>query len=153
MLEYLIYLTGPIGGCSYAEATTWREQFTKMLAGYNAKCLNPMRSKDYLAVETSIDSVEYDTPLSCPRGVYSRDRWDSMRCDLMVANLLDTEKVSIGTMMEFAWANSQGIPIIMIMKEDNMHNHILVRGSPGFRVDTLEEAAELAKAILALEAN
>ncbi|MHC4188392.1 MAG: hypothetical protein ACYSUB_01730 [Planctomycetota bacterium] len=146
----LIYLTGPIGGCSYGEATTWRGQVTAMLVGYNAKCLSPMRGKDYLAQETSIDDVEYETPLSCPKGVYTRDRWDSLRCDLMIANLLGSKKVSIGTMMEWAWADSQGTPIIMVMEEDNIHNHLLVRGGPGYRVDTLDEAVVLAKAILAL---
>ncbi len=151
MKEYLVYMTGPIGGCSYAGATTWRAQFTAMLAGFNAKCLSPMRGKEYLANETDIDSHEYNTASSCPKGVYTRDRWDSMRCDLMVANLLDAKTISIGTMMEFAWGDSQGTPIIMIMEETNAHNHLLVRGAPGFRVNTLEEAAVLAKAILALE--
>ena len=150
-MDYLVYMTGPIGGCSYDGATTWRKQFTEMLAGYNAKCLSPMRGKEYLAQETSIDDVEYDTASSCPKGVYTRDRWDSLRCDLMVANLADAECVSIGTMMEWAWADSQGTPIIMVMGGNNIHNHILVKGGPGFRVNTLREAAELAKAILALE--
>lgn len=147
----LIYLTGPIGYCSYDEAVTWRDQFTTSLAGYDVKCLSPMRGKEYLAGETSIDSIEYNTPMSCSKGVYTRDRWDSLRCDLMIANLRDAKRLSIGTMVEWAWADSQGTPIIMVMKEDNIHNHILVEGGPGFRVDTLGEAAELAIVILALE--
>lgn len=152
MSEYLLYMTGPIGGCTYDKATEWRDDFTQMLAGYaGVKCLSPMRGKDYLVNDMSIDSVEYSTPSSCPKGVYTRDRWDSMRCDLMVANLLDAKKVSIGTIIEWGWANSRGTPIIMVMEDDNIHNHILIKGAPGFRVKTLEEAAELAKAILALE--
>jgi hypothetical protein len=110
-----------------------------------------MRGKEYLVGDMSIDSVEYETPSSCPKGVYTRDRWDSLRCDLMVANLLDASKVSIGTMMEWAWADSRGTPVLMVMEADNIHNHILVRGGPGFRVNTLEEAAELTRAMLALE--
>lgn len=151
MTEYLLYMTGPIGGCSYAGATSWRDRFTELLLAYNVKCLSPMRGKEYLVGDTSIDDVEYETPSSCPKGVYTRDRWDSLRCDLMVANLLDATRVSIGTMMEFAWADSRGTPVIFVMEEDNIHNHILVKGGPGFRVNTLEEAAELVKAMLALE--
>ena len=152
MPKYLLYMTGPIGGCTYDGATGWRDKFTELLAGYEeVKCLSPMRGKDYLVGETSIDSEEYDTPSSCPKGVYTRDRWDSMRCDIMVANLLGVRRLSVGTMIEWAWANSQGTPVIMVMEEDNVHNHILVRGGPGFRVSTLEEAAELTKAMLALE--
>lgn len=151
MTNYLIYMTGPIGGCSYAGATTWRNQLTKMLADYNAMCLSPMRGKGYLTQETSIDDVEYDTPLSCPKGVYTRDRWDALRCDLMIANLLGVRRLSAGTLIEWAWADSQGTPVIMTMEENNIHNHILVEGGPGYRVNTLEEAAELAKVILALE--
>ena len=152
MPEYLVYMTGPIGGCSYAGATTWRDKFNSLLAGYdNVKCLSPMRNKEYLVGDMSIDSVEYETPSSCPKGVYTRDRWDSLRCDLMVANLLDATRVSIGTMIEFGWADSRGIPVIFVMEADNIHNHILIRGGPGFRVATLGEAAELTKAMLALE--
>lgn len=151
MTEYLVYMTGPIGGCTYEGATEWRDDLTLMLAGYNVKCLSPMRGKNYLVGETSIDSVEYDTPASCPKGVYTRDRWDSLRCDIMVANLLGIKRLSVGTLIEWAWANSQGTPVIMVMEEDNIHNHILVKGGPGFRVETLEEAAELVKAMLALE--
>jgi nucleoside 2-deoxyribosyltransferase len=147
----LIYLAGPIAGCSYKAATSWRRQFTKSLADYDVKCLSPLRGKEELAGETSIDSIEYEKPLTCPKGVYTRDRWDCHRCDLMVANLLGARRLSVGTMMEWAWTDSQGTPVIMVMEEDNIHNHILVEGGPGFRANTLEEATVLAIEILALE--
>lgn len=153
MLKPLIYLAGPIGGCSYAGATCWRDEFTNMLQGYRVKCVNPMRGKETLIDEVSIDDIEYTTPLTCAKGIYTRDRWDCLRCSLMVANLLDTKCISIGTIIEWGWANSKNTPIIMVMEENNIHNHVIVKGGPGFRVDTLREAVYLARDILDLEST
>jgi hypothetical protein len=35
----------------------------------------------------------------------TRDRFDATRCDVLLVNLLGAERVSIGTMMEVAWAD------------------------------------------------
>lgn len=111
-----------------------------------------MRNKEYLKDETDIDSVEYTDPLSCPKGVYARDRWDALRCDLLVVNLLGAKKPSLGSVMEIAWANSKGTPIIIVMEEEgNVHDHILVNEACGFRVSNIKTARQLAASILNLE--
>ena len=151
---YKIYLAGPVGGCNYDECTTWRDVWIDSFnyKYYGAECINPMRGKEYLKDETDIDSVEYDTPLSCPKGVYMRDRWDAMRCDLLVVNLLGARKPSLGSVMEIAWADAVGTPIIVIMEDKgNVHEHILINEACGFRVDTVDKARHLAASILNLE--
>ena len=61
-------------------------------------------------------------------------------------NFLDSgTRVSIGTVMEIAWAYERRIPIIVVMKEDNIHVHAMVNDCITYRVDTLEEGMYLAK--------
>jgi len=150
---YKIYLAGPIGGCDYAECTTWRKDWIEYFyCRYDAECISPMRDKEYLEDDECIDSVEYTDPLSCPKGVYARDRWDALRCDLLVVNLLGARKPSLGSVMEIAWADAVGTPIIVIMEDEgNVHEHILINEACGFRVDTVDKARLLAASILNLE--
>lgn len=151
-MSYSVYLAGPIGGCSYGECTSWREVFTRLLHGFDVECISPMRGKSYLKNETEIDKIRYSTPLSCPKGVYTRDRFDALRCDLLIVNLLGAQKPSLGSVMEIAWADAVGTPIVLVMEaEGNCHEHILIQEACGFRVESLEEAADLAVSILNLE--
>lgn len=151
MNTYTLYMAGPVKGLAYDTATDWRFWLADKLAGYNVECLDPLRGKDELQGETSIDRVEYDTPMSCPKGIYVRDRFDALRCDLLLVNLLDAEKPSLGSVMEIAWADALHKPIILVMEPGNIHEHAMVLGACGFRAQCLEEAAAIAIAVLNLK--
>lgn len=146
----LVYLAGPITGLSFGEATDWRQYAIKALAKEGIKGLSPLRCKDYLANEKSID-VQYDNyVLSTGKGITTRDRWDCHRSDALLVNLLGAEKVSIGTMMELGWANSAGKPIVLCMEDKgNPHDHAMVREVCGFVVNTLDHGIEVVKALFA----
>lgn len=146
-----IYLAGPITGLSYKESTQWRNDF-KNAVYPQIECFSPMRFKSYLSSEKVIldayDQVTY-SPLSTQRGVMTRDFFDCTRADIVVMNLLNTTKPSLGTVMEAAWTYQARIPLVAIMeKEGNPHDHGLIREAIGFRVETIEEAINVVKAIL-----
>ncbi|MHC4117579.1 MAG: hypothetical protein ACYSWO_08740 [Planctomycetota bacterium] len=145
-----LYLAGPITGCSFAGCTDWRKGVADALAGYNVECLDPMRGKDYLSGETNIGN-EYDTVLSCSRGIMTRDRFDCTRCDLLLVNFLGATKVSIGTVMEIAWADLCRIPIVIVSEDCNVHNHAMLSEACGFRVESLGSAIDVVKAVLNLK--
>ena len=151
MNTYTIYMAGPVKGLAYAEATGWRRGLISRLGAYNVECLDPLRGKDELIGETNIDRIEYDTALSCPTGIYVRDRFDALRCDLLLVNLLGAEKPSIGSAMEIAWADALHKPIILVMEPGNVHEHAMVLGACGFLSRSLDEAADIAIAILNLK--
>jgi len=142
-----VYLAGPITGSSYGTVTEWRDILTERLKG-TAQCLSPMRMKQYLSKEKEIADSYANTTLSNPRAITTRDRWDAMRCDILVVNFLGATKVSIGTILEIAWADSKRIPIILIMEDDNIHKHSMVMECAGFVVKTLEEAALVVEALV-----
>lgn len=136
----LVYLAGPISGTSYEISTDWRERFRWLIRPHVA--LSPMRGKSYLSSEAAIKD-SYDTPLSCARGIITRDRWDVQRCEVLVANLLDAQRVSIGTVMEIAWADAYRKPVIVVMEAGSLHDHAFIREVAGFWLLTLEEAAHI----------
>ena len=144
-----IYLAGPISGCSFDECVDWRDHF-KTLIPKSIQCLSPMRGKDFLKAKGIInDSYESDGPMATQRGIMTRDFFDCTRSDIVIANLLDTKIVSVGTCMEIAWAFMNKTPLIAIMEEEgNLHDHPMIREAVGFRVTTLEDAANVAVSVL-----
>lgn len=149
-MNKLVYLAGPITGCSYGGCTDWRNDSINRLALHGITGLNPMRAKEYLKAEKAITGSYEDKVMSCARGIITRDRFDTFRSDVLIVNFLGAKKVSIGTVMEVAWADSNRTPIIVVMeKEGNPHDHPMVNEATGFRVETLDEAISVAIRILA----
>lgn len=156
-LRPLIYLAGPITGCSWSGATSWREEVSKRLAAYSIDTASPMRWKRYLSGENKI-ADEYDThPLSTGKGIVCRDRNDVKRCDAVLMYLSGAEKVSIGTMIEVGWADAFGKPLIVVMEEPrgvydqineahhtikNPHEHGMVTTLASFVVQDLDVAID-----------
>lgn len=151
--EKTVYLAGPITGLSFAGCTEWRDAAVGRLAEDGVKGLSPMRAKEYLAHLTTISGHGREYAhlgvFATPRGVMTRDRFDCTRCDILLVNLLGAKAVSIGTVMEIAWADGRRIPIVVaIEKEGNPHEHMMVNEAIGFRVETLDEALAVTIAIL-----
>lgn len=147
-----VYLAGPISGLSFGECTDWRKEVALKL-GVSIQALSPMRAKEYLAQVPILSGhgKEYAHlgVLSSSRGVMTRDRFDATRCDVLFVNLLGAKQVSIGTVMEIAWADAHRTPIVCAMEErGNPHEHMMLNEAIGFRVATLEEAIHVTKAIL-----
>lgn len=148
-----VYLAGPIAGLNYAGATEWRDYVKQELNSVGIQALSPMRAKQYLkgVASFSTDGDVYKTlsVLSCNRGITTRDRFDCTTADVVVVNLLGAERVSIGTVMEIAWADVCRIPLVLIMEPDaNVHNHGMILECVGFHCHTLDEALAVTKAIL-----
>jgi nucleoside 2-deoxyribosyltransferase len=151
------YLAGPIKGCTYNGATDWRQKVKDCLADVGIIGISPMRAKNYLKGEAKVGQDEialkdsYDQfPLSTNKAILSRDYNDCTRSDAVIINFLGAEKVSIGTVMEAAWAHAARVPVIVVIEPDksNVHEHGLLLEVCNFRVATLEDAVAVAAAIL-----
>lgn len=141
-MNYKVYLAGPISGLPYKEATDWREKVNND-SPYWIKTISPLRSKNYLKSELVIGDNYKDFPLSTGKAITSRDYNDVKRSDAILVNLLGTTKISIGTVMEIAWAKSFSIPVILVMEDNNIHDHCMIRGSVGFVVNSLEAGIDV----------
>lgn len=147
MKQYLLYCAGAITGISYAGSTDWREYVSEKLPPF-ITAVSPMRGKKYLSQEKTVKASYEEIPLSSQKGIMTRDRMDVMRSDMVLVNLLGTEKVSIGSVMEVAWADAFRKPVILVMEKDNLHSHPMLREAAGFVVSDLDEAITIAIAVL-----
>lgn len=142
-----IYLAGPISGKSYDEVVTlYKEKieiFTKM--GYEILC--PMTGKSYLRNELEFKEHGYNNfPVSTNHAIFERDKWMVQNSDIILADLSNCgERISIGTMMELAWASFLGKHTIIILPKENIHRHAFVLESGDIIFETLEESIEYLK--------
>lgn len=161
MKQYLVYAAGSITGCSYDSSVNWREELSNVMPP-DIIVLSPLRGKTYLQdlnkidaqynegnkVNTSSSTHHLRAVMSSARGIMTRDFNDCIRSDAIVVNLLGAEKVSIGTVMEIAWAKAYNIPVILIIEDGNPHDHPMVNECVGFRVSNLNDAIIMLKMLL-----
>ena len=147
-----VYLAGPIRGQSYAEAVGWRSVAIARLGLYDVQGLSPMRNKEFLSRKRKIKGAYEEEIMSSQRGLTTRDRRDCTTSDVLIVNVLHAiEETSIGTMIEIGWADINRIPIIVVMKGKNVHDHPMVRDCAGYIVDTLDEAIDISLSILGID--
>lgn len=142
-----VYLSGPIAGLNYNGATNWRQQAARFLADHGIDALDPMRGKDYLAATTGPLQAqpEDDEIMSTARAITTRDRFDCMRADVVLVNLLQAgglPRLSLGTIMEVAWADAARIPIVCV-REDQTYQHPMFNEVIGFETPKLYDALDL----------
>lgn len=144
-----VYLAGPITGLTYGETIDWRDNVIAKLLPHYVKGLTPMRGKAFLGRATSI-ADHYENPSSTIVAINIRDHNDVYTSDAVLVNLLDSKRVSIGTVMEIAWARAYNKPVVLVMeKTGNVHEHAMLTYHT-IRVETLEEGVEQIKNILAV---
>jgi nucleoside 2-deoxyribosyltransferase len=138
----IIYLAGPISGKSYDEVVSLYKDKSNFLneVGYEVLC--PMTGKTYLRTELKFRESGYDGfPVSTNHAIFERDKWMVSNCDIILADLSNSgDRISIGTMMELAWASLLGKHTLIILPKDNVHKHAFVLESGDIVFETLEEA-------------
>ena len=129
------------------DAKRWRDYMKRNLPK-NIHVLSPLRGQVSIKKNSTINS-EYGDSLFCnQKAITHRDRYDVLKSDVMVVNLIGATRVSIGTMVELGWADSKGIPIVLIMEKDNIHSHPIVKELASFTVPDLDTAIKVVKSIL-----
>lgn len=148
--NFLVYLAGPITGVTYDGCTEWRT-WVKDNVDEDILTLSPMRGKQYIKERSKNGFVEMsyeDSHLSSAKGINTRDYNDVRRADAIFVNFLGATKVSIGTVMEIAWARAFNIPVVCVMEKDNIHHHSMLDYACGVIAETIEEGIVTLEALL-----
>lgn len=151
MTQKSVYLAGPITGLTYEECTEWRFKAKAVLNEAGIIAYSPMRGKEYLNDGKAIEAFNDRLPqrLSTQKGIVGRDHFDVIRSDAMLCNLLNTKKVTIGTMFELAWRYEHMLPTVLIIEDThNIHDHPFVMEAITYRTNNLNEGIELVKHLL-----
>lgn len=136
-MKQFIYLSGPMGGCKFKEMTEWRAYATEKLDSDTVKCISPTRS-----------FTEDFTPKETDKWINRRDYNDCVRSQVVLVNLVGMKHLSIGTIMEVAWAYQKQIPIVCVCEADGPQNHPMMKDSITHEVFTLDEGIAAAKELL-----
>ena len=137
-----IYTAGPVSGQSYEVVVgRFAEQVSRLeLMGYNVLC--PMTGKQYLRNELEFKKHGYnDHPLSTNHAIKERDRWMVGQSDIVLADMTQCNGiVSIGTCMEIAWADELKKHTLVVMEEDNIHQHCFILECADLVFETMDDA-------------
>ena len=148
----LVYLSGPITGLTYKEARFgWRKAFEKMLEP-GIGVLSPMRHEGHLAEMKNVPIEPDNLPthlFSHPKMIVSKDFLDIEECTIMVANFLEAQKVSQGTLIEMGYAHALGRTIITVAPpQDKIHNSPFIEVISNVIVPTVKDAAIIVNSLL-----
>jgi nucleoside 2-deoxyribosyltransferase len=146
MSKKKIYLAGPISGLTFEQSTEWRNEVKKMLAP-SIDGFSPMRGKEQLKREAVIVGAYGDDPLTSIDGINVRDHNDVRTSDAILVNFLGAKTVSIGTVMEIAWAQELRKPTVIVMETDNIHRHCILEYG-AIVVDNLMDGVQIINEIL-----
>lgn len=122
----------------------WRKNLALMLSvNPNIQVLSPYRGKDGILPEDELTHNQpYDNPLTSAKGIVRRDYNDVQRSSVVVANLYGAQQVSIGSVMELAWAYQLRIPVVAVMEDNNPHSHLMLQETFTYQFKNLEQASE-----------
>ncbi len=129
MSKLKVYLAGPIAGQTADGLSNSISEKVAILTDLGYLVYNPMIAKDNLIQKADVFTpFGYEAlPVATEHAIFARDKWMVQQSDIVIADLTSSgSRVSIGTMMEIAWANLQGKMVIVILPRDNIHDHLFV---------------------------
>jgi nucleoside 2-deoxyribosyltransferase len=94
------------------------------------KVLYPLVAKGYLRISKEPLKAYGNgegNPVSSSQAIIRRDHWMVINCDVCLVDLTGAKAVSIGCVMELAWAYDHSKHTILVMEADNIHQHSFVK--------------------------
>lgn len=148
MNSLTLYLAHPISGMTLEEVSGYYKEKRLELKNCvpHLKVLMPVMANQKVRTDLECRENGTNNPLGTNHHIIERDRWMVKQSDIVFVNLMSaTERVSIGSMMELAWAHDNGIHTIVAMGPDNTHRHGFVMEAADTVFDNSEDALEYIK--------
>lgn len=134
-----IYLAHQISGLSYEEVHAYYTEMTRVL-GVWYEILHPMTAKGTLRTELEFKAADYRSPVATNHAIAERDEWMVAQADVVFVNLLGNSHVSIGCVCELAWAHLLRKHTVVVMEEENIHQHAFILECADIVFATQDEA-------------
>lgn len=145
-----VYLAGPITGQQQSAATDWRQHVTKKVKR-DIICLSPVRDNvDYSDVKSRRAENDQLEDLLHGIKIVTRDRMDIMRSDVVLVNVMNQNKLSIGTIGEIFWADAYRKPVIIVKHNDSLYNHAMLDALCHWKFDDLDKAINQINTLLSM---
>jgi hypothetical protein len=150
-----IYLSGPISGASREYIAGWRHRVAGMLPAH-LDIYDPAASSydAGLAFEALESPSAALARLMHGRLVVDRNKHIIQSSDVVLANFLQSNHASIGSIGELFWANAFRIPIVIVREPSgNVHDHAMLNAIASVVVSSLEEGCDAILNILGADAR
>lgn len=134
-----IYLAHPITGLKTKEVFNYYDTIANELKN-NHIILSPMTGKDYLRNETTMQKSYEEYPISKGHAIFERDMWMVSSADIILCDFTGATNVSIGCCFEMAVAAKLGKHTVVVMDDNNIHNHRFMREAADIIFNNLNEA-------------
>jgi hypothetical protein len=142
-----IYVAHPITGLSYEEISEYYTDVIEFLRFFDYEVMTPLCGKGYLRTEKTLKSTGLKQPLYTDHAIIERDRWMVTRSDVVYLNLMNAKTISIGCLMELAWAHDHGIHAVVAMEPDNIHRHAFVLEAADIILESHKQALDYLKVL------
>lgn len=133
-----LYLAHPISGLTGNEVFKYYDEVSAILSKYY-KILSPMTGKDYLRNDNKCVPSGYKNAISNDHAIFQRDTWMVSQSDVVFCDFTGSDKISIGCCMELAIASFLNKHTIVVMNENNIHNHSFILESADIIFNTFDE--------------
>lgn len=147
-MKRTVYLAGPIFGCTLAEANDWRDATIARLRKRGIQGVSPLRCEPIHGERYGMEYV--DPRFGTPRAISSKNMLDVKMCDVTLAYM---PTLSLGTLIELAWAYAFGKPTILVTTLPQVRDHAVVQACAGWVLSTLDEAADVIEGVLTVYAE
>jgi nucleoside 2-deoxyribosyltransferase len=137
-----IYLVHQISGLTEKQVTTYYDDLIKYCKHLGFDVLFPMdlRGNENPPTEKN--------PLSFNHTIFQTDKWFVKSADVVYASFIGCTRVSIGSMMELAWAVDNNKHVVVAMEKENPHRHAFVLEAASVVFETEKEAKTHLKTLI-----
>ena len=139
-----IYLAGSIAGCDKGEANDWRNTVSAALAQHGIVGVSPLRCEP---IHGERYGVSYEDPrFGTARAISSKNFLDVQRCAATLCYMpkdLNERRLSVGTVIELAWAHALRKPTILVTDYPFLLEHPVVNANASWVLATLPEAVDV----------
>lgn len=143
-----IYLAHPMSGLHFKEINTYYKETRDPLKKLGYTVFTPISGKAIAKVEGDCKPCGYKHPIITDKAILSRDMWMVNQADIVLMDLSEAKKVSIGCVAETAFAYVEGKHVVMVMEKDNLHEHAFMLQMGNIIFETKDEAMEYLKTLI-----
>ena len=137
----VVYLAFPMTGRSVGETREYVEETANELREMGFEVLSPLIGTECLTDE-EILKTNYEDPVLSDKAIVRRDLWLLKKADIVLVDFGKAEKVSVGCVVETAWAYLLGKHVVSVLPKNSVHDHPFLREASDVIFGTLDEALE-----------
>ena len=143
------YLAGSITDCNKGEANDWRGNVSSALEQHGIRGISPLRCEPLIGERYQL--THQDPRFGTAKAIASKNFLDVQLTDMTLCYMpkdMNERRLSMGTLIELAWAHALRKPTILVSDYDFITEHPVVQAYASWILSTLDEAVDVIVGVL-----